>query len=153
MARKLVFIPAAQPTAFAGKTLTVDDIPADIRADVEEAYTTLKAIPGRIRAEFDNAEEIREFEAMVKAYCEIRPAGKLSYRRSPARNLPDTTIDYRITDFETKAERETRQLREAAERAQRAAEREAAGKGTPGRKAVAKPEAETAKPSPKHGKK
>lgn len=115
MARKLSFVVAAAPSKF---TMELDAIPQDIRDDVEQAYAAIKENPSlRVRAEFDTVEEVKKFEQLVKAYCELRPAGKIRYRKSPTKGLAENVIDFRITDLQTENEKTTEEIREAADAA------------------------------------
>lgn len=103
MARKSVFVPASANGSNA--TLPLDAIPDDVKAEMEEAYTTIKANPGgRIRVEFDNKTELALFHTQGASYCAHRVVdGKpapLRFRKSPTKNLPDTVMDYRVTDVE-----------------------------------------------------
>lgn len=94
----LTFIPNAQSKGTASAGMSLDDIPQEIRTDVEEVYTALKTNPGRMRVNFDTIAELNQYIAQVTAYCNLRPEGKLRFRKSPTRNLPATTMDFRITD-------------------------------------------------------
>ena len=79
--------------------LTLDQIPDEVKAEVEAIYVGLKANPnGRMRVAFDTADEVKLYELQVKSYCEQRPEGVIRYRRSPSRGLPDNAIDFRISD-------------------------------------------------------
>lgn len=119
MARKVSMIVAAAPTTFA---MDLDQIPADIREEVEQAYAAIKENPrSRVRAEFDEVAEAKQYLAYVIAYCNVRPAGAIRYRKSPTKGLPDTVVEFRITDVETEAERQTREIRAAAKAAAKAA--------------------------------
>jgi hypothetical protein len=89
----------------------------EIRQEVEEMYAALKVADGRFVIEFDTEQEVAEYEGQVKAYCKLRPAGEIRYRRSPAKNLPKTTIQFRITDVVTKAEEATQAVKDAAAKA------------------------------------
>lgn len=119
MARKIEFVPTATPTKFVA---SLDSVPQDVRDEVEQIYAGMKANPrGRMRAEFDSKEEREQYMGQVKTYCELRPAGAIRLRRSPTKGLPETVAEFRITDFETEAEKEAREIREAAAKAAKAA--------------------------------
>jgi len=128
MARKLTFVPAATPSTF---TMDLDSIPQDIRDEVEQAYKAIKENRGAIRAEFDSKEELAQFENMVKAYCNLRPAGAIRYRRSPVKGMPETEMQFRITDLETPEEKATREIRQATAKAAKAAKDAADVKPSP----------------------
>lgn len=87
-------------TNAAGVSLGLDDIPQDVKDDVEEVYAYLKANPtGRMRTPaFASKTEMLTWVALVQAYCAVRPAGVLRFRKSPTRNLPENVMDFRITD-------------------------------------------------------
>ena len=138
MARTIIYIATKVSSGESGTHLALEDIPQDIRTEVEEAYAGMKANPyGRFRASFDTAEEMATYIAQVTAYCAQRPAGAIRFRKSPTRNLPDNTMDFRITDLKTEAEQKTEQVRTAIA-------------GVPGM--VAPPEVATATPA-KRGRK
>ena len=109
----LTFIPNASSKGSAGLSLTMDDIPEDVRNDVEEVYKALKTNPGRMRVSFATLAELNTYIAQVTAYCQLRPEGEIRFRKSPSRGLPATTMDFRITDKQTPAEETTEEIREA----------------------------------------
>jgi len=100
MARKIAFIPTSSDGGSA--TLNLDEIPADVIEEIEEVYKALKGNDGRMRAEFDSEAELATYRTQVLSYCAQRTIdGKpapLRFRKSPTKNLPATTMDYRITD-------------------------------------------------------
>lgn len=100
MARTMnpTFVPT---TTKAGSILIpLEEIPEEIKAEVEAMYAGLKANPnGRMRIAFEKAEEVGEYVLQVTSYCEQRPEGAIRFRRSPTRNLPDTMVDFRISDL------------------------------------------------------
>lgn len=104
MARNVKFV----PTASASNTtavLTLEDIPQDVRDEVEEIYNALKTNPnGRMRAEFDTKEELAAYTTQVTSYCQVRPGGVIRFRKSPTKGLPETAMDFRITDVTEKPE-------------------------------------------------
>lgn len=107
---KFAFIPTQQ--AASTSTLTVEEIPEDIRKDVEEIYAALKQNPnGRMRVEFASKTEALQWVQVASTYCKIRPAGAIRFRRSPTRDLPDNVVDFRITDIPKNG---TEEIREAA---------------------------------------
>jgi hypothetical protein len=92
MARKLAFI--ASTTG--GSLIALDDIPQDVKDEMDDAYKTIAKSDGRIRAEFDTEAEALEYCKQAASYCtQHRPVWK--FRRSPTRNLPPTTVDFRVT--------------------------------------------------------
>lgn len=109
---KLTFIP--QTGSGATPNLTLEDIPEEVREEVEQVYVALKTNTGRMRAEFDTIAEVKTYETLVKAYCALRPAGAIRYRKSPTKDLPKTAIDFRVTDI-TAGEAATPEIREAVE--------------------------------------
>lgn len=102
MARKVSYVPTA-PDRGSVATIPVAEIPDEIKAEVEEVYAALKANPnGRMRAAFDTKQEMLEYQTQVTSYCRQRTvdgaAAPLRFRKSPTKNLPETTMDYRISD-------------------------------------------------------
>lgn len=139
MAYTIAFVPAAAPTQF---VTPLDQIPEQVRKDVEEIYAGMKASPnGRMSATFDTVEEKTQWMAQVKAYCEQRPGGAVRFRVSPVRNAPKNQLDFRITDFESAEQKEARLLAKT----QKATEKAAA---TP----AETPATEAVKPSPRKAK-
>lgn len=120
---QLRFIPQANPKSGSNVTLTLDDVPQEVRDDVEEVYKTLKTQPGRMAVEFDTIAELNKYVAQVKAYCDLRPAGAIRFRKSPARNLKSTQMEFRITDLLTENEEITEGIREATENVKTAAKK------------------------------
>lgn len=110
MALNFVYVPNQTTTASSG--LTVEEIPQDVRDDVEQVYAALKANPnGRMRVEFADKTEALRWIAVATAYCKIRPAGAIRFRRSPTRGLAENVVDFRITDIPKDG---TDEIREAA---------------------------------------
>lgn len=127
MARKLAFVPTTAPGVTA--LVALDDIPQDVKDEVEEVYANLKANPnGRIRAEFDTPAELRVYVTQVTSYCELRPAGAIRFRKSPTKNLPQNVMDFRITDLKTENEQITEDIRTATEAVTTAAKKATAKK-------------------------
>lgn len=91
----------ATSASSAGEGLTLEDIPEDVRLDVEEVYKFCKENPtARMRTpQFASKTEALAWQAMATAYCALRPAGAIAMRRSPTRGLPDTQFDFRIKDL------------------------------------------------------
>lgn len=116
----LVFIPNTTKSA-AVSQLTLEDIPQEVRENVEEVYETLKTNPGRIRVEFPSLGELNAYVAQVTAYCALRPGGAIRFRKSPTRKLPATTMDFRITDLQTENEETTAGINDAVENVKSAA--------------------------------
>lgn len=92
---------AVQATTAATEGLTLEDIPVDVREDVEEVYKFCKENPtARMRTpQFASKTEALAWQALATAYCALRPDGAISLRRSPTRGLPDTQFDFRIKDI------------------------------------------------------
>lgn len=111
----LQFIPNNVSKSSNGVQLSIEDIPEDVRKDVEEVYTTLKTNPGRMRAEFATLAELNTYIAQVTAYCALRPAGEIRFRKSPTRGLKPTQMDFRITDKLTPNEQTTEEIQQATE--------------------------------------
>jgi len=92
MARKLAFI---QSTT-AGNVIALDEIPQDVKDEIDATYASIAKSDGRIRAEFDDEAEALLYCKQAASYCaQHRPVWK--FRRSPTRNLPPTTVDFRVT--------------------------------------------------------
>ena len=96
---EFTFVPTNAPAG--SNELTLDEIPQDIRDGVEEVYAYLKTNPaGRMRTPaFADKNAAAVWQALTTAYCKVRPAGAVRFRRSPTRNLPENVIDFRITDL------------------------------------------------------
>jgi hypothetical protein len=102
MPRKISYVPTA-PDRGSVATIPAAEIPVDVIAEVEEVYAALKANPnGRMRAEFDTKAELNTYMTQVMSYCRQRQVNgelaPLRFRKSPTKNLPETTMDYRIGD-------------------------------------------------------
>lgn len=97
----LSFVPKSSPSSSTAP-VALDDIPQDIKDQVEEVYTVLKTNEGNMHVEFPTKMEMLAYERLVKSYCELRPAGPIHYRRSPVRNQPEGHANFRITDVPTK---------------------------------------------------
>lgn len=102
MARKVSYVPTA-PDRGSVATIPANEIPDDVKVEVEEVYLALKANPnGRMRAEFDTKAEMLQYQTQVASYCRQRTVdgvdAPLRFRKSPTKNLPETTMDYRIGD-------------------------------------------------------
>lgn len=109
-------------TKSASNEIALEDIPEEIRTDVEQTYTLLKTNPGRVQASFPSAGEAEKYVNLVKAYCKVRPGGEVRFRKSPTRNLPNGTIEFRITDV-SEGEAATEPIREAVENVKAAAKK------------------------------
>ena len=104
------FIPT-QSTANSS-SVTVDEIPEDVRKDVEAVYAALKTNPnGRMRVTFANKTEALQWIAVASTYCKIRTAGPIRFRRSPTKGLAENVVDFRISDIPKTG---TDEIREAA---------------------------------------
>lgn len=123
------FVPTVAPGTTA--ILPLDEIPQEIKDEVEDVYKALKDAPvsGNFRVQYDTKQELLSWESMVKAYCEQRPGGKVKYRRSPVRGLAPTEIAFRITDINEATEKATKDVKDTKEAAK-----------TSARKARVKPE-------------
>jgi hypothetical protein len=113
------FIPTSTPGS--APTLPLNAIPQEVKDEVEEIYEALKTNPGRMRVEFDTANELAAYALQISSYCAQRPAGAIRYRKSPTKGLPPTVLDFRITDLKTENEEITETIREATEAANAAA--------------------------------
>lgn len=115
MARKVAFVATISPGTPA--LIPLDRIPQEIKDEVEEIYAALKTNPnGRMRAEFDTKVELLTYHAQIVAYAALRPVelgGPIRVRRTPTKGLPDTIMDYRITDLLNEKEKETEAIRAA----------------------------------------
>jgi hypothetical protein len=128
----LQFIPTTSNKS--GPTLlTMDDVPQSVRDEVEEVYTVLKANPGRMRAAFDTLAEMNTYIAQVKAYCDLRPAGAIRFRKSPTKGLKPTEMEFRITDLQTENEKTVADINDAVDAVKDAAKAPAV-KATPAKK-------------------
>ena len=113
MARHVAYVQSLNTGAVA--PLALDDIPKDIRDEVEEMYAGLKANPaGRFRATFDTVEEMAIYTRHVTSYCTVRPNGAIRFRKSPSKGLPENVMDFKITDLQTANEVVTTDIRTAA---------------------------------------
>lgn len=92
MARKATFI---QDTTGPVRT-PLDEIPADVKKFVDETYAAQRKVPGRTRVEYDTVDEMALDFKLMADYAAQRPAGILTIRKSPTRNLPETVADFRI---------------------------------------------------------
>ena len=121
----LVFI--ANAVSSTPRSLTLDDIPDEVKNDAEEAYKVLKAQNGRLRATFPTVADLNTYVKQMKAYCELREvdgkAAPISFRRSPTKGLKDTEMDFRVTDVKTPNEQKTEEIREAVEAVKTAAKK------------------------------
>lgn len=117
MARVLdpTFIPTNTNTA-ATAWIALDDIPQEIKDEVEAIYTGLKnGAQGRMRVGFDTKDELALYTLQVQSYCAQRPDGELRFRKSPTRknSLPVGHMDFRIGDPRTEDAAETAEQAEA----------------------------------------
>lgn len=93
MARKVTFVADVTGPNFT----PLSEIPKEVKDLVEEAYAKIRKTNGRVRVEYDNADELAQDFRLMAAYCAQRTAGVLKIRRSPTRNLPDNVMDFRVT--------------------------------------------------------
>lgn len=112
------FVPTTSPVS---ASMPLDQIPQEIKDEIEEMYAALKKAEGRFSIGFDTKQEVSEYEKQVKAYCSGRvdTLGKpapIRYRRSPAKSLPETTIQFRITDIPVASEKATQDIKDAVEK-------------------------------------
>lgn len=119
----LVFVPNATSAAKQSSMIDLADIPDDVRKDAEEVYAALKTSPGRMRVEFNSIAELNTYIAQISAYCKQRPEGEIRFRKSPARKLKATEMEFRITDLLTKDEKETEEIRTATDNVKTAAKK------------------------------
>lgn len=93
MARKSEFV----PDTTGPQRTPLDEIPNNVKKYVEDVYAKQRKTPGRERASYDTEAELNaEWKQMVD-YAAQRPQGVLRVRRSPTRNLPATTMEFRVT--------------------------------------------------------
>lgn len=108
-------------------SLTLDDIPDEVKKDAEEAYSVLQKANGRLRATFPTVADLNTYVKQMKAYCALRVVdGKpapIDMRRSPTKNLKPTEMDFRVTDLKTENEKKTEEIREATEAVKTAAKK------------------------------
>jgi hypothetical protein len=114
MARTLAF-KLPETTQWSAHLIPLESIPDDVKAEVEEAYTAIKANPaGRISAEFDTVEELNLYTRQVTSYCaQHDPVWR--FRKSPTKGLSKTQMDFKITDPLTKNEETTAEIREVTD--------------------------------------
>lgn len=113
MARTIVFIPAAVkggPVQY-----TLDEIPADVKREVEEMYEAGKTADGRFRLTFGSKKELLAYAAMAGSYAAQRPGGPIKFRKSPVRGLPDNVGEFRVTDIDQDSEDATAAIKEGVE--------------------------------------
>lgn len=129
------FVPTAA-AAGGNAGLTLEDIPQDIKDDIEEVYAYLKTNPaGRMRTPAfvdsngnPSKQNALAWQAMATAYCRLRPAGEIRFRKSPTKGLPDHIFDFRVTDL---VDNGTNGIRDAVEAAKASAQTvQAPSKGT-----------------------
>lgn len=101
-----------------GNVLTpLDSIPDDVKAYVEEVYAKQQKTPGRERAVYDTADELKAEFKLMADYVAQRPAGILRIRKSPTRtkDLPKDLqpIEDRVMDFRINADLEANGARNA----------------------------------------
>lgn len=111
----LTFVPK-QTSAPTDNTVPLEEIPQELRNQVEEVYTTLKQYDGNMHAEFPSKQEMLRWERLVKSYVAQRPAGPIHYRRSPVRNQAEGHVNFRITDVPTKNAEVAEGIKEAVKK-------------------------------------
>jgi len=103
MPRKTSFVPNVTGT----QLIPLDEIPDDIKQWAEEVYEKIRKTDGRERAAYDNDDEMNLEAKYLASYCAQRPHGALKFRRSPTKDLPAHTMDFRITaDVEANGKRQ-----------------------------------------------
>jgi|ERR1700704_425901 len=103
----IVFVPAVNMTK--GKAaLSLEAIDPELKAEIEEMYTTGKTNPGgRFRLTFATKADKLQYLTQATAYAALRPEGAIWVRRSPtaakvyaeAGLSEDTTMDMRVKDL------------------------------------------------------
>lgn len=119
-APNLTFIPVTSGL----KTTTavpLDQIPDDIKAQVEEVYEALKTNAGRMYVKFNTDQELNTYIAQVKSYCGLRPAGTIHFRKSPTRNQPKNEMHFRITDVPEQNAKDNAEINTAVDNVKAAA--------------------------------
>jgi len=116
---RLNFTAIAPTDASGAKGIALEDIPEDVRLDIEEVYATMKQNPAlRMRTpEFGSKQEALGWQTLAAAYCAVRPGGAIAFRRSPTRGLPETQFDFRVTDIKDNGTSAVNQAVEAAKAA------------------------------------
>lgn len=91
MALKITVRPSASAS-------TVVEVPAKVKAEVEETYKQLRANPGtEAHLAFADQDERLLWTKQARAYCSTREAGALRFRQLPSKNLPDNEMRVAIT--------------------------------------------------------
>jgi hypothetical protein len=76
--------------------IPLDEIPQDIKDLCEDIFKKVSKSDGRVRLAYDTVDELKlEFRQMASYCAQHKPVWTL--RKSPTKNLPDTTMDVRIT--------------------------------------------------------
>ena len=92
-----------------------------------EGYKTLKEYQGSMEVAFATKAELLQYEKQLRSYGEQRmengrPA-PIYYRRSPAKDLPENTVRFRITDVPRKNKETADGINEAAAKVTAAAKK------------------------------
>lgn len=93
MARKATFIPDTTGPTF----VPLDAIPQDVKDLVEEMLKATENGGGRTRLAYDSDDELAKDFKLMASYAAQRKAGILRIRKSPTRDLPENTMDVRVT--------------------------------------------------------
>lgn len=76
--------------------IPLDEIPQDVKDLCEEIYAKVSKSDGRYRLEYDTKEELATEYRQMASYCaQHKPVWTI--RKSPTRQLPETTMDVRIS--------------------------------------------------------
>jgi predicted NUDIX family NTP pyrophosphohydrolase len=94
------------PSTKAGQVVPLDEIPEEVKTNVDEAWGALKGTDGRIRATFANKDEADVWFRQAASYATQHPSGALKMRRSPTKDKTDNVIDFTMkADLEANGER------------------------------------------------
>lgn len=81
----------------AGATVSISDIPEDIKQAVERSYGS----GNYLRFRLPSAKVADEFLNLARTYCSLREP-KLTIRTTKLEDVPDGTIQWRAKDFEAR---------------------------------------------------
>lgn len=96
----------ANATASSGPRIALEEIPEEVKAEVEEIVVALAKTPGgRMHVEFQTPEQLKTYLGQVASYCEYRTP-QLYYRKSPQKGLGLTEAMFRVETLESKEARE-----------------------------------------------